>query len=105
MGCLLFMISCTSKSGAPNPEIGSLAARGRTVYQTQCIACHNPDPHKAGALGPDVFGASRDLLEARILRAEYPAGYQPKRQTHTMAALPHLKADIEALHSYLNSDR
>ncbi len=80
----------------------ALIARGKVIYQTQCIACHNTDSHKPGALGPEVYGSSLELLEARIMRAEYPAGYSPKRATHTMVALPHLKNEIAGLHAYLN---
>ncbi len=90
---------CT-KSGGPGSD---LVARGRVVYQSNCIACHNPDPHKPGTLGPDVWGSSQELIEARVMRAQYPAGYSPKRQTHQMVPLPQLQADIPALHAYLNT--
>lgn len=86
-----------------SPAQAELIARGKTVYKTQCIACHNADPAKPGSLGPEVQGSSRELLEARILRAEYPHGYQPKRGTHAMAAMPHLKSELDALHAFLNS--
>lgn len=94
--------SRTGSSPAPaDPQ--ALVKRGRSVYQTQCTACHNSDPHKAGSLGPDVYSSSKELLEARILRGEYPPGYRPKRETHIMARLPHLKNEIDAIHAYLNS--
>ena len=78
-------------------------ARGKSVYQSNCTACHAPDPRVAGALGPDLAKSSLELLELRVLRAEYPAGYTPKRSSKVMQPLPHLKADIPALHAYLNS--
>ncbi len=95
----------TETSGNP-PTAATLSSadRGRTIYQTQCTACHNRDPKKPGSIGPEVFGSSRELLEARIMKAEYPPQYQPKRNTHSMAALPHLKNEIDSLHSYLNSN-
>lgn len=97
--------ACNSENGAsssspPNP----LVARGKTVYVTVCIACHNADPHKAGSIGPAVFGASKELLEARVLNASYPPGYKPQRETHTMPAFPQFKDDIPALYAYLNSN-
>jgi hypothetical protein len=92
---------CRTESNAPPPPS---VARGRIVYQTQCIACHNPDPRKRGSLGPEVFGSSKELLEARIMRAEYPPGYKPKRNSHTMVALPHLKNDLESIHLFLDAD-
>jgi mono/diheme cytochrome c family protein len=111
LGCALTFTSCTkneSKSldaaSTSATATAALVQRGKVLYQTQCIACHNSDPRKPGALGPDVFNSSRELLDARILRAEYPQGYKPKRETHTMVALPHLKNELEAIHSYLNSN-
>jgi hypothetical protein len=43
----------------------------------------------------------RELLEARILRADYPAGYKPKRDTRQMVAFPQLAPHIDALAAYL----
>lgn len=80
----------------------ALVERGRRVYQSNCIACHAPDPSVSGALGPDIAGSSRALIEARVLRAEYPPGYKPKRDTKIMIALPHLANDIDALYAYLS---
>ena len=80
-----------------------LAARGRTVYQTVCISCHNADPKKPGTLGPDVWGAPLELLNARIMSAGYPPGYKPKRATHVMQAFPQMKEDIPAIYTYLKN--
>lgn len=77
------------------------AAKGKAVYAANCTACHNADPAKPGSLGPEVTGASRELLEARVIRGEYPAGYTPKRTSTLMQPLPHLAPDIESLAAYL----
>ena len=77
--------------------------RGARVYAANCIACHNPDPTQDGVLGPAVAGSSLELLEARVLRGEYPPGYTPKRDTKAMIPLPHLAPDIPALTAYLDS--
>lgn len=98
----IFSACETREVSAKSGGLSDLAKRGRAIYSTQCIACHNSDPHLAGALGPEVFGSSKELLEARILRAEYPAGYKPKRETHSMVPLPHLKPELDAIHAYLN---
>jgi len=75
--------------------------RGRQVYLAQCTTCHNPDPWKAGPLGPPVKGSSRELLEARLLRAAYPPGYKPKRETAIMQPMPHLAPAIADLTAFL----
>lgn len=79
-----------------------LVARGRSVYVTSCIACHNPDPARDGNVGPALKGSSLELLQARVLEIRYPPGYRPKRPTKLMPPLPHLKNDIPALHAFLN---
>ena len=68
-----------------------------------CIVCHNPDPTKPGAAGPEIAGSSRELIEARVLHAAYPPGYTPKRTTRAMVALPYLAAQIDDLAAYLAS--
>jgi mono/diheme cytochrome c family protein len=82
-------------------DLAALRKRGKVVYNTNCIACHHRDPAQDGGLGPPVAGASRDLLEARILRAEYPAGYTPKAETGLMIPLPHLEPELDALAAFL----
>lgn len=103
---------CTSKVTSPEnvspsaeakPDPRQLISKGRGIYVSSCTACHNTDPTKDGGLGPAIRGSSRELLEARILRASYPEGYTPKRPTKAMPAMPYLNGDIDALHSYLNS--
>lgn len=98
--------SCTKKQEAPSGASLSaqdLIARGQQIYVANCIACHNVDPKKDGSLGPSLWGSSLELLEARVLKADYPTGYKAKRDTRQMVALPHLKNEIAGLHAYLNN--
>ncbi len=97
------MAGC-KKEGETSPSL-KLYEEGRTIYQTRCTACHNIDPHLPGALGPDIFGSTRELIEARVLRGEYPAGYTPKRSTKLMVPLPDLAGKIAALYAYLNDKK
>ncbi|MEQ1665532.1 MAG: cytochrome c [Bdellovibrionales bacterium] len=117
---ILFLLPACKREGmpdAPDSKSGSgvaiskditqnsaaeLLLRGKMVYMTRCIACHNADPKKPGAIGPEIFRSSRALIEARVLRAGYPVGYTPKRPTKLMVALPDLSHDIEALVAFLN---
>ncbi len=80
---------------------GSPAARGKQVYLSQCIACHNSDPSKNGPLGPAIKGSSRELIEARVLRAAYPPGYKPKRGSAIMKPMPQLASAIDDLTAFL----
>ena len=105
-------VPAPKESPAPSPQMPqvpeALSAEemieaGRSVYNANCIACHSLDPTKDGALGPAVAGASLGLLEARVLRAEYPDAYEPKRATRVMIALPHLEPRLPELAAYLES--
>jgi mono/diheme cytochrome c family protein len=91
-------LAACGDSGTPGDP---LAERGRQVFLSQCAQCHAIDPAQAGALGPAVKGASKALLEAKILRGDYPPGYTPKRQSRVMPPQPALAPDIAALAAYL----
>ena len=88
--------STTGERGPGDPE------RGRRIYMTVCIACHNPDPSKDGPIGPAVKGSSRELIEARVLSQTYPPGYTPKRKTQLMPKQPQLAKNIPDLAAFLN---
>ena len=76
---------------------------GHQVYRSTCIACHHLDPTRDGPTGPAVDCSSRELLEARIVRGEYPPGYVPKRPTRLMPPQPYLTEQIPGLAAYLAS--
>jgi mono/diheme cytochrome c family protein len=85
-----------------SPDAGDpLVTRGRQVYLGQCTQCHNLDPALDGPVGPAIKRASRELLEAKVLRGEYPAGYTPKRATKVMPPQPTLAPDLPAIAAYL----
>ncbi len=96
--------AAAAAAGEPNVlSAEALIEGGRSVYNANCIACHSMDPTKDGALGPAVSGSSPALLETRVLRGEYPEGYEPKRTTRVMIPLPHLEPRLPELAAYLNS--
>lgn len=93
--------------GDAEPQVGAdgAVARGRAVYLSLCTACHNSDPRLDGSLGPANAGASRELLEAKLLRGEYPPGYTPKRDSKVMPPLPHLAGSLDDLTAFLASSQ
>ena len=90
-----------AKQESLSPE--ALVVRGRSVYVSNCLSCHGPDPRIDGPVGPSLAGSSEELLRLRVLYLKYPEGYKPKRLSGQMVALPHLEKEIPALHAYLNS--
>lgn len=112
---ILILISCSSPKPepqttdttqvAPSPVTNippqNPAEKGKEIYNTYCIACHNPDPSLDGAIGPAIKGSSEVLIEARVIHGTYPPGYKPKRDSQAMIPLPHLVNDIKALAEYL----
>ena len=78
------------------------ARLGQDLFQQHnCIACHHTNPNLPGSVGPPIANSSLELLEARILRAEYPPGYTPKQPSRLMPAQPFLYNDIPALAAFL----
>ena len=78
-------------------------ARGEKIYRNICVVCHNADPNQAGPLGPANAGASRELLEAKLLRGEYPAGYTPQRNTQQMPRFEFLEPNLDDIAAFLAS--
>ena len=96
---LLALASCSGgDTGVPDTPV----ARGESTYKHVCIACHAANPSEDGSLGPAIAGSSRELIEARVVHASYPEGYEPKRNTQAMPKLPHLAGAVDDLAAYLN---
>jgi len=96
------LTACGKKSDASTKTGGGGDPnRGRAIYLSNCAACHSNDPSKDGPLGPAIKGASRELIEARVLHASYPPGYTPKRKTAMMPAQPDLNPSIPDLAAFL----
>lgn len=104
--CAASLMTWTACSeGGSDPADEDAWTRGQRVYKNVCVACHNPDPALPGALGPAIAGSWRELVEARVVHATYPEGYQPKRPTQTMPAMPHLAGAVDDLTAFLNDRR
>ena len=90
-----------SQGSSDDASPTSAAQRGHQIYGNVCIACHNADPTQPGSLGPPLAGASQALLEAKLLRGEYPPGYTPSRPGQTMPRFEHLRDHIPELAAFL----
>jgi mono/diheme cytochrome c family protein len=103
VGSGLLAVALGSVSACGPGGLSPGAERGRQVYLAQCIACHAMDPSQPGPIGPPVKGATRELLEAKLLTGRYPPGYKPKRPTAIMPLQPRAAPAIEALADFLKS--
>ncbi|HZS33951.1 MAG TPA: cytochrome c [Methylomirabilota bacterium] len=97
----LLLVAVGVAACSEGSKLGPEAERGRQIYLAQCTACHAADPAQNGPLGPAVKGSSRELVEARVLRAAYPPGYAPKRTSAIMQPMPQLAGEIDALAAFL----
>lgn len=96
------VIGCGQQDGSSaTPQLSEAAQRGKAVYNSVCIACHNANPALDGSLGPANAHSSRELLAAKVLRGEYPPGYTPKRDSRAMPPMPHLADRIDDLTAWL----
>lgn len=81
--------------------------RGRRIYMSTCIQCHNRDPNLKGPIGPEVVDAPLDVFKVKVMTGKYPeklpAGFVPKRKTRAMRALPQFEKDIPSIHAYVQS--
>lgn len=98
---LLALGAAACSQGEPGDAQAALVKRGEQVYLNNCTACHARTPSELGPVGPPIAGASLELLQAKVLRNEYPPGYTPKRDTRAMIPLPHLEPELPALAAYL----
>jgi mono/diheme cytochrome c family protein len=98
---LLALGAAACSQGEPSDPQAALAKRGEQVFLNNCTACHARSPSEDGPVGPPVAGTSLELLEAKVLRNEYPHGYAPKRDTKAMIPLAHLEPELPALAAYL----
>jgi len=101
--CCLGYAALACGSGEQAQGADAAAARGKLVYENVCTACHNRDPRQAGALGPELAGASLELIEAKVMRNEYPPGYAPKRPGATMPKYEYLAPNLSDIAAYLAS--
>lgn len=99
---LMISLSACQKSSNEIP-LSATELRGKTIYLSTCIACHNANPTLAGSVGPDIADSSLELLTSRIMSVTYPPNYKPKRQSKLMTAFPQYEKDIPSIYAYLKT--
>jgi mono/diheme cytochrome c family protein len=99
----LMIAAFTAVIAALSCKPATPAERGRAIYLSRCVVCHNQNPSLPGVKGPPISGSSRELVEGRVLRLQYPPGYTPKRKTHSMKAMPELARSVDDLAAFLQS--
>ena len=116
---ILFFLIVSCEKKVPKQEVSELQldndindetttligdpARGKAIYNLNCISCHNLDPKKQGSIGPQIYGSSKELLSKKILFGKYPKNYKPKRSGGAMPIMPNLDKEITNLHAFLNT--
>jgi mono/diheme cytochrome c family protein len=100
LGSLLFSNSVLSADQA-------LIEKGKRLYLSNCIQCHNRDPNLKGSLGPEVTDAPLSVMTSKIMTGAYPAvlpaGFVPKRKSKAMRKIPKLQKDIPAIFAFVQS--
>ena len=81
--------------------------KGKRLYMSNCIQCHNRDPNLKGSIGPELVDAPLEVMTAKVMTGKYPnplpAGFVPKRKTSAMRKLPQLQKYIPAIHAWVQS--
>jgi mono/diheme cytochrome c family protein len=82
-------------------------AKGKRIWLSTCIQCHNRDPNVKGSIGPETVDAPLEIMTAKVMTGKYPdklpAGFIPKRKSKAMRPLTQFKNDIPAIYEYVQS--
>lgn len=81
--------------------------KGKLLYLSNCIQCHNKDPNMKGSLGPEMVDAPLSVMTSKVMTGVYPAvlpaGFTPKRTSKVMRKIPKLEKDIPAIFAWVQS--
>lgn len=102
-GLLIISASAFSQTKVDSAAID----KGRRLYLSNCISCHNKDPNIKGSIGPEITDAPLEVMTSKVMTGKYPEvlpkGFVPKRKSRAMRALPKLKDDVPAIWAYVQS--
>jgi mono/diheme cytochrome c family protein len=81
--------------------------KGKAIYLSACIKCHNKDPNVKGAIGPEMVDAPLEVMQHKVATGRYPdvlpEGFIPKRKTKQMTKFPQYLKDVPSIHAYVQS--
>lgn len=81
--------------------------KGKAIYLSACIKCHNKDPNVKGAIGPEMVDAPLGVMQHKVATGRYPdvlpEGFIPKRKTKQMTKFPQYLKDVPSIHAYVQS--
>lgn len=81
--------------------------KGKRLYLSNCIQCHNKDPNLKGSIGPEMVDAPLSVMTAKVMTGAYPAvlpaGFVPKRKSKAMKKITKLQKDIPAIFAFVQS--
>lgn len=93
--------------GPASEKLSPELERGKLLYKTNCLQCHNKDPNIKGAVGPEIIDAPLEVMTSKVMTSHYPnplpPGFVPKRKSHAMRAIPKLKDEIPLIWAYVQS--
>ena len=101
---LLLFLKLQIASANPNQV---LIEKGKRLYLSNCIQCHNRDPNIKGSLGPEIVDAPYVVMYSKVMTGVYPEklpeGFVPKRKSKAMRKIPKLEKDIPAIYAWVQS--
>lgn len=104
MGAFLGSLICTNFVFSADQ---AMIAKGKVLYLSNCIQCHNKDPNMKGSIGPEMVDAPLEVMTSKVMTGAYPAvlpaGFVPKRKSKAMKKIVKLKNDIPAIFAYVQS--
>lgn len=81
--------------------------KGKRLYLSNCIQCHNKDPNLKGSIGPEMVDAPLSVMTSKIMTGAYPAvlppEFIPKRKSKAMKKITKLEKDIPAIFAFVQS--
>ena len=100
---VISLIFTSCKNEDTKNSVSDSYEKGKTIYESTCISCHNIDPQIDGVLAPRITDINYNLIESMIMTGKLPVGVAQKWPGAKMAPLPYLEKHIPDLYEYLKT--